>query len=85
MSTTEALAVIPGCRIHGLMCIPPAAENPEDTAPYFEEMNHLLQSGKMAGFNWTELSMGMSADFHVAIRYGATWIRVGTALFGPRT
>jgi len=34
--------------------------------------------------NWTELSMGMSADYPVAIRYGATWIRVGTAIFGAR-
>ena len=83
-SIAEALATVPECRIHGLMCIPPAADNPEDTAPFFEEMQHLLHAGQNAGYAWTELSMGMSADFKVAIRYGATWIRVGTALFGPR-
>jgi len=84
-STAQEFAKVSGCRIHGLMCIPPATPSPEDTAPYFEEMQYLLQSGKNAGHPWEELSMGMSADFHVAVRYGATWVRVGTAIFGPRT
>ena len=58
--------------------------NPEDTQPYFEEMRYWLEKGRSSGFDWRELSMGMSADFSVAIANGATWVRVGTAIFGPR-
>ena len=81
----QRLLQIPDCRIHGLMCLPPKVANPEATRPYFEEMSHWLQTGQAAGLPWRELSMGMSADYPIAIRYGATWVRVGTALFGPRT
>jgi pyridoxal phosphate enzyme (YggS family) len=73
---------IAGCRtsyglpISGLMCIPPAGEAP---APHF------ALTAKIAGRNGlTLLSMGMSADFDVAIRFGATHVRVGTAIFGSR-
>lgn len=84
-SIAQTLREVPGCRLHGLMCIPPATTTAEETAPFFEEMQHLLQTAQKAGHSWSELSMGMSADYHIAIRYGATWVRVGTALFGPRT
>lgn len=60
----------------GLMCIPPFGENPE---PYFSKMNILGQD-----FGISQLSMGMSADFETAIKYGATHVRIGTALFGER-
>jgi hypothetical protein len=78
----EADAFIAACRttygltVSGLMCIPPAAEAP---APHF------ALTAKIAGRNGlTLLSMGMSADFAIAIRFGATHVRVGTAIFGSR-
>jgi len=65
-----------GLTISGLMCVPPAGMNP---APHFALMK------KMADFHGLrELSMGMSDDFAVAIRLGATMVRIGTALFGAR-
>ena len=65
-----------GLEIAGLMCIPPAAEPP---APHF------ALTAKIAARNGLRLlSMGMSADFETAIRFGATHVRVGSAIFGPR-
>jgi hypothetical protein len=65
-----------GLPVVGLMCIPPLDEEP---APYFALL------AKLAGeCGLTELSMGMSADFETAIRFGATHVRVGTAIFGER-
>ena len=66
-------------QVCGLMTVPPWSENPEDSRPYFKELADL---GRQFGFS--KLSMGMSGDFEVAIEEGATTIRVGTALFGPR-
>ena len=78
----EADAFIAGCRdtyglaISGLMCIPPASEAP---APHF------ALTAKIAARNGlAKLSMGMSADFAIAIQFGATHIRVGSAIFGHR-
>ena len=78
----EADAFIAACRvdygltIEGLMCIPPEAEPP---GPHFALL------AKIAARNGlTRLSMGMSADFETAVRFGATSVRVGSALFGPR-
>lgn len=62
--------------IHGLMCVPPADEPP---APYFALMHELAKRHGLS-----QLSMGMSADFEAAIKFGATHVRVGTALFGER-
>jgi hypothetical protein len=65
-----------GLAIAGLMCIPPLAEPP---APHF------ALTAKIAGRNGLKLlSMGMSADFETAIRFGATHVRVGSAIFGER-
>jgi len=61
----------------GLMCIPPIDINPES---YFEEMNKL---NKVAGFN--ELSMGMSSDFLLATKHLATYVRIGSSIFGQRS
>lgn len=68
----------------GLMSLPPPTPDPEDAAPYFAELADLAARGRARGLGLTELSMGMSHDYEVAIRYGATWVRVGTAIFGPR-
>lgn len=79
------LSRVPNIEIVGLSCLPPWREDPEDVAPFFEELASLAADGRNRGLPLTELSMGMSHDFPVAIRYGATWVRVGTAIFGERT
>jgi len=63
----------------GLMTVPPWSENPEESRPYFARLREL--AGRLGV---AELSMGMSNDLEVAIEEGATWVRVGTALFGKR-
>ena len=65
--------------LRGLMVMPPWPKNPEDSRPYFRRLRELA-----AVHGLRELSMGMSGDFEVAIEEGATLIRVGTAIFGPR-
>ena len=65
-----------GLNVIGLMCIPPANI---DTEVYFEEMNKL---NKALGF--TELSMGMSSDFDIAVKHSSTYVRVGSSIFGKR-
>lgn len=77
---------LPGLEVHGLMCIPPLSEDPEETRPYFRRMRDLLNIAQEAGvpLQGNHLSMGMSHDFEVAIEEGATLVRVGRTLFGPR-
>ena len=74
-------------RLVGLMTIPPFFENPEDTRPYFAQLNDLratlLQTGTDPAL-LRELSMGMSHDFEIAVQEGATIVRLGTAIFGER-
>jgi pyridoxal phosphate enzyme (YggS family) len=65
--------------LRGLMTVPPWSEDPELSRPYFARLRELAA---MHGI--PELSMGMSNDMEVAIEEGATWVRVGTALFGSR-
>jgi len=79
-----SLDALPGLSVRGLMTIPPAVEDPEDAAPFFARMARLQTEGRSAGLPLEELSMGMSGDFEVAIQHGATIVRVGTAIFGPR-
>jgi pyridoxal phosphate enzyme (YggS family) len=66
-------------KLTGLMTMPPWSENPEDSRSYFRR---LAQLARQHGLQ--QLSMGMSNDFEIAIEEGATLIRIGTALFGPR-
>jgi pyridoxal phosphate enzyme (YggS family) len=78
-----------GCeriRVTGLMTVPPAATDPEASRPAFAALRELRAELRAApgGETLRELSMGMSADFEVAIEEGATIVRVGTAIFGPR-
>ncbi len=76
------LDVITGCRnldVRGLMCIPPATESAEASRGWFRRLRELRDA---AGLE--HCSMGMSSDFEVAIEEGATMVRVGTAIFGPR-
>jgi len=61
------------------MTIPPEAEKPDDARPWFRRLRELAERHGLP-----ELSMGMSGDFEVAIEEGATMVRVGSAIFGPR-
>jgi hypothetical protein len=73
------------CR--GLMAIPPFFENEEESRPYFRRLRELRDTIESEGFvraGQMDLSMGMSGDFEVAIEEGATIVRIGTAVFGPR-
>ncbi len=80
----EGLLDLPGLKVSGLMTIPPFSSNLQETRRYFREMRRLKEDMDPAGKVLKELSMGMSGDFHVAIEEGATIVRIGTALFGPR-
>jgi PLP dependent protein len=82
----EAMAALPGLRLRGLMTIPPLPRDPEDSRPHYREMRKLIDGARGWGFGpeLAELSMGMSGDFEVGIEEGATIVRVGTAIFGPR-
>ncbi len=76
-----------GLRVRGLMAIPPAAQEPGQTRPFFAQMYKLFvdtASKKYDNVTMDILSMGMSGDFEDAIMEGATAVRIGTALFGQR-
>ena len=84
---TSQLSAFTHLDVRGLMVIPPYSEAPEDSRPYFVRLRELaerIQSQRLTGVSMKELSMGMSHDFHVAIEEGATLVRIGTAIFGPR-
>ena len=84
--TLEAMAGLPGLRLRGLMTIPPLPKDPEESRPHYRELRKLLDTarGWGLGLDLRDLSMGMSGDFEVAVEEGATIVRVGTAIFGPR-
>ncbi len=76
---------LPRLEIHGLMTIAPWTSDPERTRPWFRQLGELKQTCEdRLGAPLPHLSMGMSGDLEVAIKEGATMVRVGTALFGPR-
>lgn len=83
-SLLEELAGVRGVNVQGLMTVPPWSEDPEVARPYFRRLRELRDQmqGKYPGL--TELSMGMSNDFAVAIQEGSTCVRIGTAIFGRR-
>ncbi len=75
----EAASKCSHLEVSGLMTMPPWSDDPEHSRPYFQQ---LAQLGRQ--YELPKLSMGMSGDLEVAIEEGATIVRVGTALFGPR-
>jgi pyridoxal phosphate enzyme (YggS family) len=83
----EQISKFSNLELKGLMAVPPFFDNPEDARPFFQQLrlmrDRAAQAG-VAGERFKDLSMGMSNDFEVAIEEGATFIRVGTALFGAR-
>ncbi|MEE2750459.1 MAG: YggS family pyridoxal phosphate-dependent enzyme [Myxococcota bacterium] len=84
LALCEAVELHPGVALRGLMTIPPPVAEAQDAAPFFATLAGLAEEGRRQGLPLTELSMGMSHDFEVAIAQGATLVRVGTAIFGPR-
>ena len=81
------IAGLPHLNVRGLMSIAPFVEDPEDNRPHFKRLEALrarLQALELPNAPMTELSMGMTGDFEVAIEEGATLVRVGTAIFGAR-
>jgi len=84
LPTLENLTGLRRLRVDGLMVLPPFEPDPEAVRPYFRRLRELGAEAFGRGLAGRELSMGMSHDFEVAIEEGATFVRVGTALFGPR-
>lgn len=80
----EAVAGLRHLRASGLMTVPPFADDPEQARPYFRRLRALLEENRTTYPTLTELSMGMSGDFAVAVEEGSTTVRVGTAIFGRR-
>jgi pyridoxal phosphate enzyme (YggS family) len=70
--------------LEGLMTMPPYFDSPEMSRPYYIALRELKERLAKEGILMKELSMGMSNDFEIAIEEGATYVRVGTAIFGPR-
>ena len=79
-----AVAALPGLRLRGLMCLPPPEQEEARQRHWFEETARLLSTLRVPGTTLDTLSMGMSADLEAAVAAGATIVRIGTAIFGPR-
>ncbi len=98
VAISEAFALALRCsqspivRPVGLMCIPPFREDPEEVRPFYRRLSELGQDirqqlrkvDEMVARDFVHLSMGMTNDYNVAIEEGATFVRVGTRIFGPR-
>ena len=87
VETWSQICELPAIRVCGLMTMPPFDPDPEAARPYFAKLRRLrdFMAKQLPQIDWSELSMGMSADFEVAIQEGATIVRVGTAIVGPRS
>lgn len=85
LSDLPRLNALPRLEIHGLMTVPPYTTDAQRLRPIFRRMRELKEScEQVLGAPLPHLSMGMSGDFEIAIEEGATMVRIGTALFGPR-
>lgn len=82
----EQITSFKNLTIHGLMTMPPLSVEPAEVRPYFQKLREFRDylAVQFPEQNWSELSMGTSADFECAIQEGATFIRIGTAIMGPR-
>ncbi|RMD77828.1 MAG: YggS family pyridoxal phosphate-dependent enzyme [Gammaproteobacteria bacterium] len=78
------LARLPRLRLRGLMTLPPASPDPAHQRAHFRALRELWEELRRRGLPLDSLSMGMSGDLEAAVAEGATLVRVGTALFGPR-
>jgi pyridoxal phosphate enzyme (YggS family) len=85
LAELKEINALPRLEIHGLMTVPPWSPEPKDSRPHFRRLRELRERAvAVLGAPLPHLSMGMSGDFEIAIEEGATMVRVGTALFGPR-
>ena len=82
----SAVIALPNLRVNGLMTMPPLGETAEFSRPYFQKLKRLqgYLASQFPAVDFSELSMGTSTDYKVAIEEGATMVRVGTAIVGPR-
>jgi pyridoxal phosphate enzyme (YggS family) len=78
------VAGLDGLRVRGLMTIPPVGVTPDDARQWFRRLRALREELRDDRPDVVDLSMGMSLDYGVAVEEGATMVRIGTALFGPR-
>jgi pyridoxal phosphate enzyme (YggS family) len=91
-AAVEHILALPGLSVQGLMTMAPLVADPETVRPVFVSLCALMDAlrerfpsrGLVSGHDWRHLSMGMTDDFEVAIEEGATMVRVGRAIFGPR-
>jgi hypothetical protein len=85
LAELKELNSLPRIIVQGLMTVPPFATDAEKSRPHFRRLRELkLQCEEILGAPLPHLSTGMSGDFEIAIEEGATIVRIGTALFGPR-
>lgn len=80
----QAVALLPRLMLRGLMCIPPESDDAAVQRAQFAQLRRLAERLRADGVPLDVLSMGMSADLEAAIAEGATHVRIGSALFGPR-
>jgi pyridoxal phosphate enzyme (YggS family) len=85
LSELKEINALPKIEVHGLMTVAPWSQEPEKVRPVFRQLAGLKrQCEEILGAPLPHLSMGMSGDFEVAVEEGATMIRIGSALLGPR-
>ena len=86
LSDIENIIALPALNLLGVMTITPYSPNPEESRPYYQRLRKfqeiVINHFKLS--NFTDLSIGMSGDFEIAIQEGSTWVRVGQAIFGSR-
>lgn len=85
LALAERVAALDGLRVRGLMTMAPFAEDPERSRPYFADLRELGERVASSVPDAAGLSMGMTRDFEIAVEEGATLVRVGEAIFGPRS
>ena len=84
MDLAKSILQLNHLSLEGLMTMPPYFDSPEMSRPYYVKLRELKETLVREGVPMKGLSMGMSNDFEIAIEEGATYVRVGTAIFGPR-
>ena len=82
----EKILALSHLRVNGLMTMPPFFKDPEQTRPYFQRLRRLQNylANQYSQAQWHDLSMGTSLDYIAAVQEGATFVRVGQAILGPR-
>jgi len=84
LSLAQKVAALPKLKLRGLMCIPPPSKGFDEQRALFERLGACQRQLLHAGLGVDTLSMGMSDDLEAAVAAGATWVRIGTAIFGER-